>query len=78
MKAIQIPKSGGREVIQYEDSSLGAPECGEVRLLHTAPRVEYFGTHYRSDAFMVPFSIGLGNEAAGVIEAIGAAAIYCF
>lgn len=78
MKAIQFHKPGGPEVIQYEDSSLGAPECGEIRLLHTAPTVEYFGTHYRSDAFMVLFSIGLGNEAAGVIEVIGAAAIYCF
>ena len=64
-------KTGGPEVIQYEDITLVAPGPGEVRLRHTAIGVNYLDTYYRSGAYPLPLPSGLGSEAAGVVEAVG-------
>ncbi len=71
MKAIKIHKPGGPEVMQYENVTLDAPECGEVRLRHTAIGLNYLDTYHRSGAYVLPLPSGLGFEAAGVIEAVG-------
>ena len=71
MKAIKFHKTGGPEVIQYEDITLDAPGPGEVRLRHTAIGVNYLDTYYRSGAYPLPLPSGLGSEAAGVVEAVG-------
>ncbi|MEN8831815.1 MAG: quinone oxidoreductase [Pacificibacter sp.] len=71
MKAIKFHKTGGPEVMQYEDITLDAPGPGEVRLRHTAIGVNYLDTYYRSGAYPLPLPSGLGSEAAGVVEAVG-------
>tara|TARA_R110002124_G_scaffold272466_1_gene441620 strand:- start:4012 stop:4983 length:972 start_codon:yes stop_codon:yes gene_type:complete len=71
MKAIKFHKTGGPEVMHYEDITLDAPGPGEVRLRHTAIGVNYLDTYYRSGAYPLPLPSGLGSEAAGVVEAVG-------
>ena len=71
MKAIKFHKTGGPEVMQYEDISLDAPGPGQVRLRHTAIGLNYLDTYYRSGAYPLPLPSGLGSEAAGVVEAVG-------
>lgn len=72
MKAIKIYKTGGPEVMQYEDIALDAPSHGEVQLRHTAIGLNYLDTYHRSGAYPLPLPSGLGFEAAGVVESIGA------
>jgi len=72
MKAITIEKTGGPEVMEYKDTSLGEPAAGEVRLRHTAIGVNYIDTYHRSGLYPVPLPSGIGLEAAGIVEAVGA------
>ena len=71
MKAIRFHKTGGPEVMVYEDVSLDAPGKGEVRLRHTAIGLNYIDTYHRSGAYPLPLPSGIGLEAAGVVEAMG-------
>lgn len=72
MKAITFHKTGGPDVMQYEDIALDAPADGQVRVRHTAIGVNYLDTYYRSGAYPLALPSGLGSEAAGVVEAVGA------
>ncbi len=72
MKAIKFHKPGGPEVMQYEEFNLEAPGAGHVRLRHTAIGLNFIDTYHRSGAYPVPLPSGVGLEAAGVVEAVGA------
>ena len=69
--AIRIHANGGPEVMQFDEVSLGEPGPGEARVRHTAIGVNYIDTYHRSGLYPVPMPSGLGNEAVGVVEAIG-------
>jgi NADPH:quinone reductase len=71
MKAIRLSETGGPEVLRYENVELPAPAAGEVRIRHTAIGLNFVDTYYRSGLYPTPMPSGLGNEAAGVIEALG-------
>lgn len=72
MKAIIFEKTGGPEVMELKDINLADPGAGEVRLRHTAIGVNYIDTYHRSGLYPVPLPSGIGLEAAGVVEAVGA------
>src|SRR6266404_7496578 len=69
--AIRFYQVGGPEVLQFESVSVGEPGPGEVRIRHTAVGVNYIDTYQRSGLYKLPLPSGLGNEAAGVVEAVG-------
>ncbi|HKP65033.1 MAG TPA: quinone oxidoreductase [Casimicrobiaceae bacterium] len=69
--AIRIHANGGPEVMQFDEVSLGEPGPGEARVRHTAVGVNYIDTYHRSGLYPLTLPSGLGNEAAGVVEAIG-------
>jgi len=69
--AIRIHKTGGPEVMQWEEVPVGNPGAGEVRLRHTAVGVNYIDTYHRSGLYKLPLPAGIGSEAAGVVEAVG-------
>ncbi len=72
-KAIRIHKTGGPEVLQWEDVEVGEPGEGEIRVRHTAIGLNYIDVYFRTGLYPgpdLPFSLGL--EAAGVVEAVGA------
>ena len=71
MKAIIFEKTGGPEVLQYVDRDLAAPGAGEVTLRHTAIGLNFVDCYYRSGLYSSALPSGLGNEGAGVIEALG-------
>jgi NADPH2:quinone reductase len=70
-KAISIRKTGGPEVLQWEDVEVGQPGVGQVRVRHTAIGVNFVDTYQRSGLYPTAIPGGLGSEAAGVVEAIG-------
>lgn len=72
-QVVRIHKTGGPEVLELEDTEVGQPGPGEVRI-----RVEAIGLNrseaiFRSGAYIVPPKLPtlIGYEAAGVIEALG-------
>lgn len=79
MKAIHIHVNGGPEVLEWSDVDLAPPGPGEVRVRHTAIGLNFSDINVRSGGFYVTgaprFPITLGNEAAGVIDAIGAGVV---
>jgi NADPH2:quinone reductase len=70
--AIRIHKTGGPEVLTWEDVPVGDPGPGEVRLAHKAVGLNYIDTYHRTGLYPVPLPSGIGLEAAGVVEAVGA------
>ncbi|MEY4783549.1 MAG: hypothetical protein RIR41_1484 [Pseudomonadota bacterium] len=68
---IRIHKHGGPEELKFETVELGAPEAGQVRLRQTAIGVNFIDTYKRTGLYPGPTPAGLGEEAAGVIEALG-------
>jgi NADPH:quinone reductase len=69
--AIRIHKTGGPEVLQWEEVSVGAPGAGEVRIAHKAIGLNFIDTYHRTGLYPLPMPSGIGLEAAGVVEAVG-------
>src|SRR5450631_1409192 len=70
--AIRFHQVGGPEVLQFESVTVGDPGPGEARIRHTAVGLNYIDTYQRSGLYKVPLPSGMGSEAAGVVEAVGA------
>lgn len=69
--AIRLERHGGPEVLQLVDETLPAPGSGEVRVRHTAIGLNFIDTYFRTGLYPISLPSGLGQEAAGVIEALG-------
>ena len=70
-KAIRIHRTGGPEVMQWEEVEVGKPGQGQARVRHTAVGVNFVDTYHRSGLYPLPLPAGLGSEGAGVVEAVG-------
>ncbi len=72
-KAVRIHAHGGPEVLTFEDVEVGSPGPGEALVRHTAIGVNYLDTYFRTGLYPAPAGLPLtaGNEAAGVVEAVG-------
>ncbi len=71
-KAIRIQQVGGPEVMRVEAVEVGSPGAGEARVRHQAVGVNFVDTYHRSGLYPLPLPSGLGVEAAGLVEAVGA------
>jgi NADPH2:quinone reductase len=71
-KAVRYHKQGGPEVLQVDDVPVGDPGQGQVRIRHTAIGVNYVDTYQRSGLYPMQLPQVAGNEAAGVVEVVGA------
>ena len=71
MKAIQISKTGGPEVLELKEINLNNPKSGEVLIKHSAIGLNFIDTYHRSGLYPVPLPSGIGLEGAGVIEKVG-------
>jgi NADPH2:quinone reductase len=70
--AIRLYQTGGPEVLRWEEVAVGEPGEGQARVRHTAIGINYIDTYHRSGLYPIPLPGGLGSEAAGVVEAVGA------
>ena len=70
-KAIVVHQTGGPEVLSYEDWPVGNPGPGQVALRQTAIGLNFVDTYQRSGLYPVKTPFVAGNEAAGVITALG-------
>lgn len=68
-----IRKPGGPEAIEREDfTALPEPGPGEVRVRNTAIGLNFIDIYHRSGLYPLPLPAGLGREAAGIVDALGA------
>jgi NADPH2:quinone reductase len=70
-QAIRFHKTGGPEVLQFENVDVPEPGPGEARVRNTAIGVNFIDTYQRSGLYPLQLPSGLGSEAAGVVEAVG-------
>src|SRR6476661_6894214 len=71
VQAIRFAKTGGPEVLEWQQVEVGKPGDGQVRLRHTSVGLNYIDTYQRSGLYPMPLPSGLGSEAAGVVEEVG-------
>ena len=71
-KAVRYHQQGGPEVLQYEEVAVGDPGPGQARVRHTAIGVNFVDVYQRSGLYPMQVPNTAGNEAAGVVEKIGA------
>jgi NADPH2:quinone reductase len=71
-KAVRYHKQGGPEVLQMDEVQVGEPGPGQARIRHTAIGVNFVDTYQRSGLYPMQLPGTAGNEAAGVVEAVGA------
>ncbi len=74
MQAVQalIRETGGPEVIGFETVELGEPGEGEVLMKNEAVGVNFIDTYHRTGLYKLDLPTGLGMEAAGTVEKVGA------
>lgn len=69
--AIRLQQTGGPDVLRWTSIELPPPAAGEARVRHHAVGLNYIDTYHRSGLYALPLPSGLGQEAAGVVEAVG-------
>jgi len=71
-KAIRIHQTGGPEVLQWEDITVGEPGPGQVRLQQTACGLNYIDVYGRSGMYPVgDLPAVIGMEGVGRVDALG-------
>ncbi|HTK35990.1 MAG TPA: quinone oxidoreductase [Caulobacteraceae bacterium] len=71
MKAIQIQRTGGPEVLALVDVPPRPPGPGEILIRHEAIGLNFIDVYGRTGLYPMALPAVLGREAAGVVEAIG-------
>ena len=71
MKAVEINKTGGTEVLEVKDITLDKPSPDEVTIEQKAIGLNYIDTYHRSGLYPLELPSGLGAEGAGIITAVG-------
>src|SRR5580765_5572234 len=69
--ATRFHKTGGPEVLRWEEVAVGEPGPGEVRLRHVAVGLNFADTYFRTGLYPAQLPSGIGVEASGVVEAVG-------
>jgi len=70
--AIRLYEYGNPDVLQWEELDVPDPAPGEAQIRHTAIGLNFIDTYHRSGLYPMQLPTGLGSEAAGIVEAVGA------
>ncbi|HUQ29379.1 MAG TPA: quinone oxidoreductase [Usitatibacter sp.] len=70
--AIRFSKTGGPEVLQWEEVNVPAPGAAEAQIRHKAVGLNYIDTYHRTGLYPMALPSGIGLEGAGVVESVGA------
>jgi NADPH2:quinone reductase len=71
MKAIQVKQPGGPEVMEQVDLPVPQPKPNEAVVKIQAAGVNFIDVYNREGRYTVPLPFVLGQEAAGVVSAVG-------
>jgi NADPH:quinone reductase len=74
MKAIQVKQTGGPEVMELVDLPVPQPKPNEAIVKIQASGVNFIDVYNREGRYKAPLPFVLGQEAAGVVSAVGAEA----
>jgi NADPH2:quinone reductase len=69
--AIRIHAHGGPDVMRWEDVPVPDPGPGEARIRQRAIGVNFIDVYQRTGLYPLSLPAVLGNEAAGVVQAVG-------
>src|SRR6188768_1896843 len=71
--AVRVHKTGGPEVLTYEQIEIGGPGPGQVKLKQHASGVNYIDTYFRMGMYPAPAGLPFvaGNEGTGEVTAVG-------
>ncbi|HEY6896499.1 MAG TPA: quinone oxidoreductase [Rhodocyclaceae bacterium] len=70
--AIRLHQTGGPEVLRWEEVEVPPPGPGEATVQHAAVGLNFIDIYVRSGLYPSTLPGGLGQEAAGVVTAVGA------
>ena len=70
--AVRVHKTGGPEVLTFEEVEVPPPGAGQVRVRQHACGINYIDTYFRSGLYPAPaMPFVAGNEGAGEVVAVG-------
>jgi NADPH2:quinone reductase len=69
--AIQIHKTGGPDVLQWEEVEVGSPGPGQVKLRQEAAGLNFIDVYHRTGLYKQELPFTPGVEGAGVVEGVG-------
>ncbi len=72
MKAIRVHEYGGLQVLKYENVAKPEPSNGEARVKIEAIGINFIDVYQRIGLYKPPLPFTAGQEAAGVVDAVGA------
>ncbi|MBV8051276.1 MAG: quinone oxidoreductase [Acidobacteriaceae bacterium] len=72
MKAVQLQRTGGPEVLQVVEIPVPQPKTNEAVIKLSASGINFIDVYQREGRYKVPLPFVLGQEGAGVATAIGA------
>jgi NADPH2:quinone reductase len=72
MKAIVINKTGGPEVLTYQEAETPSPKAGEALVKLAAIGVNFIDVYHRTGLYPLTLPFIPGMEGAGTVEAVGA------
>lgn len=71
MQAIRVHQFGGPEALRFEELPTPEPRAGEALVRVEAIGVNFIDIYHRTGLYPNALPLGLGQEAAGVVEAVG-------
>ena len=70
--AIRFSETGSADVLHYERVEVGEPGPGQARVRHSYVAVNFIDIYFRTGRYPLALPNGLGSDAVGVVEAVGA------
>src|SRR5512142_2255541 len=71
MKAIEVSKTGGPEVLEYKDVPEPRPKANEALVAIKAAGLNFIDVYFREGRYPSKLPFIVGQEAAGVVEQVG-------
>jgi NADPH2:quinone reductase len=71
IKAVQVARTGGPDVLEYTEIAGGEPGPGEVAVQVAAAGVNFIDIYHREGVYPLPLPTVLGREGAGRVIALG-------
>jgi NADPH2:quinone reductase len=69
---VRVHEVGGPEVLRFEETDVGQPGPGQIRIRQTAVGLNYIDVYFRTGTYPAPsLPCTPGLEAAGVVEEVG-------